>query len=95
MRTADKGIKTSAILLTKVLILVTNMGRPKVSLSCTVAAVDIEKMKLNNDGDRQVQNLRSDGTTDYLREEEYAIKAGFQILTDSMVPSASKFFMHL
>ena len=63
MSTAVKGAKISIILLTKVLILVTNIGPPTVRMSFTVCAVDTGTMNLGKADNEQLQSLVSDGTT--------------------------------
>ena len=63
MWTVEKGIKISVILLTKILVLTTNLGPPTVGRSCTAAAVDTGKMKQEKSEGAQLQTSVSDGTT--------------------------------
>ena len=66
MWTVEKGVQFSVILLTKILILASNLGSPTGDRSCMVGAVDFEKMKLDKPDDTQLQKPVSDGTTGYL-----------------------------
>ena len=94
MSTAVKGAKISIILLTKVLVLVTNIGPPTVRMSFTVCAVDTEGMNLGNVNSEQLQSLVSDGTTGTIAGEYEATNGDFndQQLT-STKPSLGKFVL--
>ena len=66
MWTVHKGVQFPVLLLTKILILASNLGPPTGDKSCMVGAVDFEKMKLDQPDDTQLQKPVSDGTTGYL-----------------------------
>ena len=93
MSTAVKGAKISIILLTKVLILVTNIGPPTVRMSFTVCAVDTETMNLGKASNEQLHSLVSDGTTGTTAGEYEATNGDFNDQSTSTKPSLGKFVL--
>ena len=91
MSTAVKGAKISIILLTKVLILVTNIGPPTVRMSFTVSAAGSERMNLGKADDERLQSLVGDGTTGAIAREHEATNGDFNDELASTKPSSGKF----
>ena len=99
MSTAVKGAKISIILLTKVLILITDIGPPTVRMSFIVCAEQSERMNLGKADDEQLQSLVGDGTTGTIAREHEATNSDFNDELSSTKPSSGKFVsdfaMHL
>ena len=93
MSAAVKGAKISIILLTKVLILVTNIGPPTVRMSFTVCAVDTETMNLGKANNEQLHILVSDGTTGTTAGEYEATNGDFNDQLTSTKSSLGKFVL--
>ena len=91
MSTAVKGAKISIILLTKVLILVTNIGPPTVRMSFAVIAAGGEKMNLGKADDERLRSLVGDGTTGTIAREHEASNDDFNDEIASTKPSSGNF----
>ena len=82
MRTVDKGVKISAIILAKAIFLLTNAGPPTLLQSSFVSAtVDVETMKLETTDEDQLQNPVGDGRNHHQTEAETT--------TQSFLPAAA------